>query len=68
MSGQKGSKMGVINVCVYVAEIEVKFTIKSYSGGKGVGGITSRGVLDELSVFEIFFFQNLESVVIDVMV
>ena len=67
MSGQKGSKMGVINVCVYVVGIGVKFTIKSYSGGKGVGVITSRGVLDELSVFEIFFFQNLESIVIDVM-
>ena len=45
----------------------MKFMIKKYSGGEGVGVITSRGVLDELSVFEIFFFQNLESIVIDVM-
>ena len=45
----------------------MKFTIKKYSSGEGVRVITSRGVLDELSVFEIFFFQNLESIVIDVM-
>ena len=45
----------------------MKFTIKKYNGGEGVGVITSRGVLDELSMFEIFFFQNLESIVIDVM-
>ena len=33
--------------------------IKKYSSGEGVGVITSRGVLDELSVFEIFFFSKL---------
>jgi hypothetical protein len=46
----------------------VKFTIKKYSSGKGWGSITSERLLDELSVFEFFFFQNLESRVIDVMV
>jgi hypothetical protein len=57
-----------MNVCIYKGVFGVKFTIKSYSGGEGVGVITFKRLLDELSVFEIFFFQNLESRVIDVMV
>ena len=46
----------------------MKFMIKKYSSREGLGSITSERLLDELSVFEIFFFQNLESSVIDVMV
>ena len=46
----------------------MKFTIKKYISREGLGSITSERLLDELSVFEIFFFQNLESRVIDVMV
>ena len=45
----------------------MKFTIKNYSSREGWGSITSERLLDELSVFEIFFFQNFESIVIDVM-
>jgi|LakMenEpi03Aug12_release.lakeMendotaPanAssembly.Ray.scaffolds.fasta_scaffold265343_6 hypothetical protein len=39
MSGKKGSKRGVINVCIYEGEFWVKFTLK-----KGrAGGYYSQG-------------------------
>ena len=56
-----------MNVCIYKGS----FGVKSAMRGCGSGGrevvITSKRLLDELSVFEIFFFQNFESIVIDVM-
>ncbi len=57
-----------MNVCIYKGSFGVKSAMRGCGSGGREGVITSKRLLDELSVFEIFFFQNLESRVIDVMV